>query len=232
MNNYLINDFVVESSTLHASEYVSKDEMEDFAKKNNFELLYLEDRVRQKESPASCSWHNDSDTIYHTFVPVDADGVFFQYVGQVWGKAKVELLDNIIGAFLMVNTKRIIKEKSNFYIIRFEKEVQPDCSSFTWITCHTDGFDEKDLKISGAVDYYCNCWRYSVNEKEIHYINDLINKEETKFNELRAKRDFYLNDCLNLLTAREILDFLKAQKRRLEEFNDNLFSLKLTQNKS
>lgn len=50
MNNYLINDFVVESSTLHASEYVSKTEMEDFAKKNNFDLLYLVDRVRQKES--------------------------------------------------------------------------------------------------------------------------------------------------------------------------------------
>lgn len=232
MNNYLINDFVVESSTLHASEYVSKSEMEDFAKKNNFELLYLDDRVRQKESPASCSWHNDSDTIYHTFVPVDNDGCFFQYVGQLWGKAQVKLLDNIIGAFLMVETKRIIKEKSKFYIIRFENEVQPDCSIHTWITCHTDGFDEKDLKIPGAVDYYCNCWRYSVNDKEIHYINDLINKKDTEINELVAKRDFYLNDCSKYLTARDILDFLKAQKRRLEEINENLFSHKLTKKKS
>lgn len=232
MNNYLINDFVVESSTLHASEYVSKTEMEDFAKKNNFDLLYLVDRVRQKESSASCSWHHDSDTIYHTFLPVDNDGCFFQYVGQVWGKARVQLLNNIIGAFLMVETKRIIKEKSNFYIIRFEKEVQPDCSEFTWITCHTDGFDEKDFKILGAVDYYCNCWRYSVNEKEIHFINDLISKKETEINELVAKRDFYLNDCSKYLTARDILDFLKAQKRRLEEINENLFLHNFTKKKS
>lgn len=51
-----MNEYIIKSNSLIPGEFVTSSEISDFAYKNNFSLLYLEDRIRQENSNTSCSF--------------------------------------------------------------------------------------------------------------------------------------------------------------------------------
>ena len=169
-----MNKYVIKSNTLIPGEFVTLSEMIDFAFKNNFLLLFLNDRIRQKESNVSSVFGKNSGIVYHTFTKIN-DNDIYQYCGQLYKNADACYIENIIPAELVIKAKKAAKKSSKKFIIEFDKRIFPDSSCIYYITILTDGFEKFNLDLQTSYNYVCNCRQKKTYTDEISFLKKLKN---------------------------------------------------------
>lgn len=215
-----MNKYIIKSNTLIPGEFVTRSEINDFAYKNNFSLLCLEDRIRQEKSNTSCRFKNQSGVVYHTFSKI-SDNDIYQYCGELYENAKINYIDNIIPAELMIKAKKAAKKAAKQYIIHFYKEIRADNSIIYYIDIFTDGFEKCNYDLQTPYTYVCNCMQKQ------SYLNEIFLLKKLKANNLKeiptaanfsdygiALKNFELN----------IIDkFLEHQIQDYEEKKNNFY---------
>lgn len=166
-----MNEYIIKSNSLIPGEFVTSSEINDFAYKNNFSLLCLEDRIRQEKSSTSCACGKRSGAVYHTFCKISDD--MYQYCGQLYDNAKIYCINNIIPAELMIKAKEAAKKAAKRYIIQFEKTIRPDNSILYYITILTDGFEKNNYDLQTSYTYVCNCRQKKSYVDEITFLKKL-----------------------------------------------------------
>lgn len=173
-----MNKYIIKSNSLIPGEFVTISDMKDFAYKNNFLLLCLDDRIRQKESNTSCAFGKNSGVVYHTFTKIN-DNNIFQYCGQLYKNADVCYIENIIPAELVIKAKEAAKKSSKKFVIEFDKKISPDCRFMYYITILTDGFEKFNLDLETSYNYVCNC------RQKKSYIDEITFLKKMKVNNFK-----------------------------------------------
>lgn len=173
-----MNEYIIKSNTLIPGEFVTLSEIQDFAFKNNFLLLCLNDRIRQKESNVSSAFGKNSGIVYHTFTKIN-DNDIYQYCGQLYKNADACYIENIIPAELVIKAKEAAKKSSKKFIIEFDKRIFPNSSCMYYITILTDRFEKINLDLQTAYHYVCNC------RQKKSFIDEITFLKKMKVNNLK-----------------------------------------------
>lgn len=138
----------------------------------------------------------------------------------MYENAKINYIDNIIPAELMIKAKKAAKKAAKRYIIHFERIIQPDSSSFVFINILTDGFEKYNFDLQTSYDYVCNCHQKKSYVDEIYLLKKLKNinlkgiPEDANFSDYGiALKNFELN----------IIDKFLEHKIQDYEENENEF---------
>lgn len=172
-----MNEYIIKSNSLIPGEFVTSSEIRDFAYKNNFSLLSLDDRIRQEKSNTSCAFGKNRGVVYHTFSKI-SDNDIYQYCGNLYENAKIYYIENIIPAELMIKAKEAAIKNSK-YIIHFYKEIRADSSIIYYINIFTDGFEKCNYDLQTSYNYVCNCMQKK------SYINEIYLLKKLKDNNLK-----------------------------------------------
>lgn len=206
-----MNEYIIKSNSLIPGEFVTRSEINDFAYKNNFSLLCLEDRIRQEKSNTSCGFGSQNGTVYHTFSKVSDN--FYQYCGQLYKNADVFYIDNIIPAELMIKAKEAAKKASKRYIINFDKKIRPDSSIIYYINIFTDGFEKYNYDLHTVYTYVCNCHQKKSYIDEIYFLKKLkdINlkgiPEDANFSDYGIALKIFELNIIDKYLEHKILDY-------------------------
>lgn len=205
--------FTIYSYKFMPGEYVTKKEMEGYAEKNNYDLVYLDDRVRQKVSNKSCYKGNKGGTIYDTFIAVDGLEGVYQYLGELYEDAKVSIINTFIETTTMLHIKFNAKIHTSRYIIKFSLQKEPDFNNMIHVTVETEGFE--DQQYLPALNVYVWYMKRRLFLKEQIYFKNIIDDVDYKMN--------VDNDIDTKYKLKIISDFLKTVKAEIDKKNEKFY---------
>ena len=205
--------FTIYSNQFVPGEYVTKKEMEEHAYKNNYDLLYLDDRVRQKVSSKSCYNGNKSGKIYHTFIAVKGLEGVFQYLGELYEDAKVFIINSFIEPPTMLHVKFNAKIHTSRYIIKFSLQIETDFTHKIFVFVETEGY--KDQQYLPALNVHVWYKQRRLFLKEESYIKDLICNVDDKIN--------VDNDIETRYKLKIISDYLKKVESEIIKENEKFY---------
>lgn len=202
------NIFTLRSDRFTFGEYVTYDEIKNYAYKNNMQFAKFGECIRQIESNVLCSMGDKSGDVYETFIHIDSN--IYQYCGTLYANADLKRITSFIDANTMIAIKEKAKEVTTNYIIHFSCTARPDFSKLIYVTVLTENTENVHYDID-------NCYvQYQKRRKFLKKINFL---ESLKFDIERTETSEIEQQFKNKV----VVDFLTDQIKAYEMCNEKFY---------